>query len=688
MRSMLPWCMLTVLSVLLVAPSVRAQAVRVRILDKLEVQEIQDEGGAWLLRVRFAIPVRYVRHSPLERGDLLVIDLAPLAVPDDDLVPALRRESLNVPASSNLGLSELSYEGDGLAPSLVLRFEGERAFQVRQGADFRSIDIRVEDPLSVLKSTPLPSGSSRLLQEARRAMTLGELDRAVAICEVIRESGAADAASQRDALELLGLARQRKGQLAHARAEYEAYLERYPDEEGASRVRQRLRSLETAGAAPRPTLRSVQPRDGTGHFDVFGSAATSYLHGQELVAEVGDAIYGSSLLSDLSVNVQYETERFEVLGELASSYRYDFVDHEHEPRVSRLLVELYDRVGWSATLGRQSRSNGGVLGRFDGMRLAADVGQRMELSALFGFPLESTTSTKISVNRQLFGAAFDFRELLAGLDGQLYVIARRVDGYLDRVGVGGELRYSTDSYFGLAFLDVDASFGSVNTFLLTGTYRFGRGAELHAQIDTRNGPILALENALQGQTAGDLDELGQSFSVGEMRKLARDRTTRTYRASVGASRPFREDFLLGADLGVSLAEGTPGSGGVPATRGTGPELAASVFLTRSDLLMRGGIGSVEIRSFVGDVYQSYGVHLTGRIPIDRNLRVQPRFSASYRRQDAGRGRFDLLSTLRVGLLLYGFDVDAELGLDWSRSFGPLGEDELGLLAEIVLRYDF
>ena len=120
--------MLTVLSVLLVAPSVRAQAVRVRILDKLEVQEIQDEGGAWLLRVRFAIPVRYVRHSPLERGDLLVIDLAPLAVPDDDLVPALRRESLNVPASSDLGLSELSYEGDGLAPNLVLRFEGERAF--------------------------------------------------------------------------------------------------------------------------------------------------------------------------------------------------------------------------------------------------------------------------------------------------------------------------------------------------------------------------------------------------------------------------------------------------------------------------------------------------------------------------------------------------------------------------------
>src|SRR5262249_45187389 len=48
--------------------------------------------------------------------------------------------------------------------------------------------------------------------------------------------------------ELLGLARERSGQLAHAKAEYEEYLRRYPNGEGAARVALRLRVLRAASA--------------------------------------------------------------------------------------------------------------------------------------------------------------------------------------------------------------------------------------------------------------------------------------------------------------------------------------------------------------------------------------------------------------------------------------------------------
>ena len=48
--------------------------------------------------------------------------------------------------------------------------------------------------------------------------------------------------------ELLGLARERSGQLAHAKAEYEEYLRRYPHGEAAERVALRLRILRAATA--------------------------------------------------------------------------------------------------------------------------------------------------------------------------------------------------------------------------------------------------------------------------------------------------------------------------------------------------------------------------------------------------------------------------------------------------------
>ena len=49
-----------------------------------------------------------------------------------------------------------------------------------------------------------------------------------------------------EAQELMGLARERNRQLAHAKAEYEEYLRRYPDGKAVKRVKERLRALAWA----------------------------------------------------------------------------------------------------------------------------------------------------------------------------------------------------------------------------------------------------------------------------------------------------------------------------------------------------------------------------------------------------------------------------------------------------------
>ena len=108
----------------------------------------------------------------------------------------------------------------------------------------------------------------KLMADARRAMIAGELSRAVQIyTKVLQQPGHEYLA---EAQEYLALARERNGQIAHAKAEYQRYLDLYPDTEGAARVQQRLAALlATAPASRRPS------RCGTPTTSASTSRATS-----------------------------------------------------------------------------------------------------------------------------------------------------------------------------------------------------------------------------------------------------------------------------------------------------------------------------------------------------------------------------------------------------------------------------
>jgi len=113
-------------------------------------------------------------------------------------------------------------------------------------------------------------------------------------------------------------------------------------------------------------------------------------------------------------------------------------------------------------------------------------------------------------------------------------------------------------------------------------------------------------------------------------------------------------------------------------------------VTKSNLLMQGGVGSAGLTTFIGDLYDSYAVRLTTRFPIRRLMRIEPRLFATYRKHNQGGA--DLLTlrpTLRVGIRRWQFSLDTEFGVDWFSYFGALSPaDELGFHAEVVLRYDF
>ena len=87
------------------------------------------------------------------------------------------------------------------------------------------------------------------MRDARKALSAHDYPQAVALLTKLQRQP--EFPERAPAQELLGLARERAGQLAHAKAEYEEYLRHYPNGAAANRVRERLRILRNAGAGAR-----------------------------------------------------------------------------------------------------------------------------------------------------------------------------------------------------------------------------------------------------------------------------------------------------------------------------------------------------------------------------------------------------------------------------------------------------
>src|SRR6266702_5064019 len=91
-----------------------------------------------------------------------------------------------------------------------------------------------------------PAVIKSMLAEVRVAMGSRDYPKAISLLTKLQRQP--EFPERARAQELLGLARERAGQLAHAKAEYEEYLRRYPHGEAAERVATRLRLLRAASA--------------------------------------------------------------------------------------------------------------------------------------------------------------------------------------------------------------------------------------------------------------------------------------------------------------------------------------------------------------------------------------------------------------------------------------------------------
>jgi len=476
----------------------------------------------------------------------------------------------------------------------------------------------------------------RLMAEGRRLMTAGELPRAVQIyTKVLLQP---ESRFHPEAQEFLALARERNGQIAHAKAEYERYLDVYPDNEGADRVRQRLAALiaqpraREQQVAGTPARASSPSRTRRPDVWTFRSFLSQYYRRNENQLNDGDQVVNqSALYTDVNIDARRRGERFDFSTRITAGYRKDFLDEPDgdEWRVSYAFVDLADaKYSLRGRAGRQSRNTGGVLGRFDGLNLSYQATDRLRVDGVVGKPV-NTTADSIDDSRTFYGLSTNFGPIADDLEIGAFFIQQSVEDLTDRQAIGAEMRYFGENKSLWGIVDYDTSFNEVASVFLQGSWRLPSSLTLTGLYDQRRSPLLSMSNALIGQPVTGFDQLIDFFTEDELRQLALDRAANTRTTSIGASMPLSPKFQLNANASRSLVDATPESGGVFATPQT-TYLYVSTDFVGSSLITEGDVSLIGLRFADSENTAVYTVNLDTRFPIGNYIRFNPRVRVDYR----------------------------------------------------------
>ncbi len=473
-----------------------------------------------------------------------------------------------------------------------------------------------------------------LLHQARDAMAARDFDRAVALLTQLQRQPEYPARAQ--AQELLGLARERAGQLAHAKAEYEEYLRRYPHGEASERVALRLRILRAAEEQART---GRKPDTSAARWDVSGGFSQTARYDNTRVAagtpppNSGTALppetdTANALFTDVDLLVRRRSDTLDWIGRLSAGYDKVFGQNAfgNSTRVSLASLEVIDRpLGLLARLGRQAQSTDGILGTFDGVLVSWQFRPAWAVSAAVGYPVEQLTLAPQTQER-FESLSLGYAPPGAHWDGSLFASLQQWGNLHDRQAVGVQSRYLTGLMTLVSVVDYDTFYHSLNTASLIGTLQLPARWSLSFDAEHRNSPVLTTHNALIGQTVTDLGGLEQLFTPDQIYQLARDRTATTTLYSLTASKPLGERFQLTAIISASQIGATPPSGGVDAVPATGLLMTYQAQAYASNLWLNGDFNVLTLTHGATEVGNIDSVAYTTRFPLGGAWRLGPRIS--------------------------------------------------------------
>jgi hypothetical protein len=759
------------LSVLAAAP-LHAEPVADQLLAGVSVFE---KNTCAVVRISFNSKIQYLSHFPRTATDELRIQINPIERASGDRKPKGAREGLRAPASERAGIHAIDLETNGATAALSVYFKRNTSVKVAQGVDFKSIIIAVAGPSPNESCQPvLDSGASeppaqsadalrgtnktagkvsasvpastlsneqlaQLLVEARAELDKKNADRAVQLATRLIDSG--NPKFRQDAQELLGNARESRGQTAHARAEYQDYLRDYPTGPGAQRVRERLAALESqatpaAGGAAGgtaevggnskvalgdknkgPGIPAATGQNGTylpdaakapaeWTFSQYGSLSAFYnlnQGGRGFIETPRTNIgwdkenpyktYQNSVLGNLDYDARFEHAAYAGRMRLSASNQHDFIyGTTEETRISALYFDgKIKDSGASARIGRQTSTSGGVLGRFDGAVGGYKFGNGIAVNGVAGSPVERSSDAPFAANDYFYGVSTDLTWASKSFETSGYIIEQRKDGRVDRQSVGLEGRYVKDGGAIYSTAEYDIHFNELNSAVFSASQYFADQSTASVNLDYRRAPILLVSNALQGQGVFKLSDLLQRYSSAEIDRIALDRTAESVTGTVALSRPLNSWLQWNGDVTVNRVGGMPASGGLDTVASMGTDYFISSQLIASSLWREGDMVSGGLR--FADSYNTdrYLIELGFSYPINQDWRVNPMLRLGYMQYKTDtREEYQFLPSVRTSYAIFrDTTLELELGGKFIQTNSDMAKEyqtELLLLAGI--RHDF
>jgi tetratricopeptide (TPR) repeat protein len=516
-------------------------------------------------------------------------------------------------------------------------------------------DSITNDPNAAIAEPPLPAVEqigidapldpperNSLLAQARKAMRARDYPIAVQVLTKLQRQP--EFPERADVQEMLGLARERSGEIAHAKAEYEEYLRQYPKGPAADRIRNRLRILRAAAAAGR-----TGSLDGGGQADhgwkVSGGAEQLYRrdsYGTDFNGPLFSTIVQNAVFTDADLYVHKDGERF--TGGFRTNFGYAkmFLPHdipgvEDRVRISTAFIDLDDKLlGIKGRLGRQNTVADGIFGTFDGATVSYHFAPSWSVRATAGTPVENS-GDGLETDRRFETLALDFGPVLSHWDTSVYITQQKNDGLKDRQAVGTQVQYARPGASVVGYVDYDTGYQSLNAAVLTGTLQLPDRWQLTVDAERRNAPLLTTENALIGQICcTTLTQLQQIYNQAQIDELARDRTPTLSTYSASALKQLGERFQAIIDVFYTKLSDTPASGGVEAFPGSAAsDTAYQVQLLGSSLLRTNDFNQIVVRYDNTPTYNVVGWQFISRYPVFGAWRVGPRMLFQRKSTDTG-----------------------------------------------------
>jgi hypothetical protein len=416
----------------------------------------------------------------------------------------------------------------------------------------------------VLTAAQVESLAKGFLDDARKAVADNDLPRA--INRLNRTLGLPTNEQTEAAQALIGEVREKNGEIAKAKAEYELYLKLYPKGAEAKRIQDRLAALPKA--APRAQSRARPLVRGPAEWTVYGSLSQYYYTGKSHIEVTTPPPPGlldfttyslsqtdqKSLITNLDVNARKRDGITDTRIVFRDMYNLNQLHSDRTyNRLYSAYVEQTDKeLGYFVRAGRQSPTGSGVMERFDGINAGYNFADRWRLNGVAGYAVEFMSPWQ----KTFYGTSLEMQPQPDSIGLTGYVIRQNLDGLLNRQAVGLESRYFDMHTTAFTMLDYDTLYKGVNIFMLQGNYRTDDGMNIFTYIDHRKAPAYSLTSTYSLWNGMTLKDAVTAVGIEQMRADARLLTATSNLLSVGFTIPVSQKWQLGADYRAASISGT------------------------------------------------------------------------------------------------------------------------------------